>query len=69
MLIHSLLDVLSTLHGGIVLNYTNIGLCQFTMVMSSQTVSLMLGPTEFITRCCCSVMICILLRGLNVDCT
>jgi len=43
MPIHSLLDVLLTLHAGIVPNYRNLVLCQFAMVLSSQTVSLMLG--------------------------
>jgi len=37
VLIYSLLDVLSTLHVGIVSNYTNLVLCQFAMVISSQT--------------------------------
>jgi len=43
MLIHSLLHILSTVHAGIVPNYTNLVLCQFAVVISSQTVSLMLG--------------------------
>jgi len=43
MLIHSLLDILSTLLGGIVPNYTNLVPCQFAMVISFQTVSLMIA--------------------------
>jgi len=63
MLIHSLLDVLSTLHGGIVPNYTNLELCQFAMVISSQTVSSMLG-IHYPLLLFCHVP----LRVLNVDC-
>ena len=56
--------VLSTLHGDIVPNYTNLVLCRFAMVISSQTVSLMLGihyMTLFFPH--------VPLRGLNVDCS
>ena len=62
MPIHSLLDVLLTLHAGIVPNYRNLVLCQFAMVISSQTVSFMLGIHYLML-----LFRRVLLRVLNVD--
>jgi len=64
MLIHSLLDVLSKLHAGIVPNYRNLVLCQFEMVISSQTVTLMIGIHYLML-----LFRHVPLRVLNVDCS